>query len=120
MESIEYRNQFFFRRYISDTKPNTKKNMKISVSEMRSEWSQKKTRKSNEAIETIKAIIKACAHAHTFSDILWNPKKKHKTAMPFSIPDDGDAASQHMCESSDHRQSKFIAIQHVRKSQSKA
>lgn len=48
------------------------------------------------------------------------PEKKHKTAMPFSIRDDGDAAAQHMCECSDHRQSKFIAIQHVRKSQSKA
>lgn len=71
MESIEYRNQFFFssihQRYETE---HEKKNMKISVSEMRSEWSQKKTRKSNEAIETIKAIIKACAHAHTFIDIL--------------------------------------------------
>lgn len=79
-----------------------------------------KTQKSNGAIETINAINKACAHAHAFNDILWNPKKKHKTAMPFSIADDGDVAAQHMCESSDHRQSKFIAIQHVRKSQSKA
>lgn len=77
---------------------------------------ENRTRQLKQSRQLLKRAL-----THTRSTIFYETrKKKHKTAMPFSIPDDGDAASQHMCESSDHRQSKFIAIQHVRKSQSKA
>lgn len=77
MESIEYRNQFFFRWYISDTKPSTKKNMKISVSEMRSEWSQKKrhenrTRQLKQSRQLLKRAL-----THTRSAIFYETRKKN-------------------------------------------